>query len=176
MEILKKNRTLLLAEGVIFTILGCLAVAMPVISTLSLELFIGWLFIFGGVFQAVRSLKSWSAQGSVGSFLIGLVYLVFGIFLLAYPLAGVISLTLILTFFFIIEGISKIILGFQMRPVQQWVWFIISGIISLLMAFIIFSGWPGTALWVPGLLIGINMIFFGIALFFFGLSLPKNQS
>ncbi len=176
MDILQKNRKLLIFEGIIFTLLGCLAVALPVISTLSIEMFIGALFIFGGIFQALRSFKTQQSQGFLGSFLISLVYIVFGCLLLFYPLAGVISLTIMLMFFFIVEGISKIFLAFQMRPLKQWLWFLMSGVISLIMAFIIFSGWPGTAFWVLGLLVGINMIFFGISLFFFGLSLPKSSS
>lgn len=41
------------------------------------------------------------------------------------------------------------------------------------MAFIIWSGWPGTAFWVIGLLVGINMLFFGGALFALAWSQPK---
>lgn len=173
MDILQKNRTLLIVEGVIFTLLGCLAVALPGLFTLSMELLIGWLFIIGGLVQGYRSIKSIHSKGSVFSLIVALVYLAFGVYLLAYPLAGIISLTLVLTFFFIIEGISKIILGFQMRPLSQWIWFIISGLISLAMAYIIYAGWPGTAFWVIGLLVGINMIFFGLSLLFFGMNIPK---
>lgn len=173
MEVLSKNRGLLIFEGILFILLGILAVALPGISTFSVELFIGWLLLIGGVVQAYRSIKARHAEGFVGSLLVSIMYVVFGILLLAYPLAGVISLTLLLTFFFIVEGISKIILGFQMRSNNFWGWFIFSGIISLIMAFIIFSGWPGTAFWVLGLLVGINMIFFGISLLTFATNIPK---
>lgn len=173
MDIFQKNRTLLIFEGVLITILGMLAVALPGISTISTELFIGWLFLIGGAVQCYRSVAARHSQGFAGSLLVSLMYVIFGILLLVYPLTGIISLTLVLTFFFIVEGISKIILGFQMRSFSQWGWFILSGIIALLMAYIIYAGWPGTALWVLGLLVGINMIFFGITLLFFAWNLPK---
>lgn len=173
MDILQKNRGLLIFEGIVFTILGCLAVALPGISTLSTELFIGWLLLLGGLVQGYRSIMARHAQGFVGSLLVSLMYIVFGVLLLLYPLTGVITLTLVLTFFFIVEGISKIILGFQMKPFSQWGWFILSGLIALAMAYIIYAGWPGTAFWVLGLLVGINMIFFGLTLLFFAFSLPK---
>jgi uncharacterized membrane protein HdeD (DUF308 family) len=173
MEVLSKNRNLLIFEGIVFLLLGILAVALPGISTLSMELFIGWLLLIGGVVQAYRSIKARHADGFVGSLLMSLIYIVFGLLLLVYPLAGIISLTLLLTFFFIVDGISKIILGIQMRSSSSWGWFIFSGIISLAMAYIIFAGWPGTAFWVLGLLVGINMIFFGLSLLTFTAAIPK---
>lgn len=173
MEVLSKNRGLLIFEGIVFILLGFLAVALPGISTLSTEIFIGWLLLIGGAVQAYRSFKARQGEGFIGSLLVSLMYIIFGILLLVYPIAGIISLTLVLTFFFIVEGISKIFLGFQMRANSLWGWFIFSGLISLAMAFIIFAGWPGTAFWVLGLLVGINMIFFGTTLLLFAYSIPK---
>jgi uncharacterized membrane protein HdeD (DUF308 family) len=71
------------------------------------------------------------------------------------------TLTMLLTVFFAMEGIAKISLAFMMRPLARWSWVLFSGATSLLLAIIILMGWPGTALWVLGLLVGINMIFLG---------------
>lgn len=173
MEWFQNHRYLLLIEGVIFTLLGLIAVALPGISTLSTELFIGWLLIFGGAVQLYRSLKSRHAPGFIGSLISSILYLVFGVLLIAFPIAGVFSITILLTFFFIAEGIAKIILGFQLRPFRQWGWFILNGLLALIMAYIIWSGWPGSAFWVLGLLVGINMIFFGISLMFLAWGIPR---
>lgn len=167
MEGIQNNRTLLIVEGVIFTLLGFLAVALPGISTLSIELFIGWLLIFAGAVQLFRTIKAGGrAAGFIGSLLTSVLYLIFGILLVLYPVAGIFSLTVLLTLFFIAEGIAKIVLGIQLRPFPQWGWFILNGILALVMAFIIWAGWPGSAFWILGLLVGINMIFFGISLIF----------
>jgi uncharacterized membrane protein HdeD (DUF308 family) len=72
--------------------------------------------------------------------------------------------------------IAKIILGVQLRPDRTWGWFILNGILALIMAFIIWAGWPGTAFWVLGLLVGINMIFFGISLIFLSFGMPPTDS
>lgn len=174
MEWIQNNRTLLIIEGVLFAILGFLAVALPGLSTLSVELFIGWLLIFGGAIQLYRTIKAGGhAAGFVVSLLTSILYLVFGILLILFPVAGIYSLTVLLTLFFIAEGIAKIVLGIQLRPFRRWGWFILNGILALIMAFIIWAGWPGTALWVLGLLVGINMIFFGIALIFLALGTPR---
>lgn len=174
MEWLQNHRNLLLVEGILFAILGFLAVALPGISTLSTELFIGWLLVFGGVFQLYRAFKGrHEGPGFIGSLLTGLLYVIFGILLVLFPIAGIFSLTILLILFFIAEGIAKIILGVQLRPFRRWGWFILNGILALIMAFIIWSGWPGTAFWVLGLLVGINMIFFGISLIFLALGIPR---
>lgn len=173
-EWLQNHRNLLLFEGIVFAILGFLAVALPGISTLSAELFIGWLLVFGGVVQLYRAFKGrHEGPGFIGSLLTGLLYLIFGILLVLFPIAGIFSLTILLTLFFIAEGIAKIILGVQLRPFRRWGWFILNGILALIMAFIIWAGWPGTAFWVLGLLVGINMIFFGISLIFLALGIPR---
>lgn len=177
MEWIQKNRTLLIFEGVIFAILGFLAVALPGISTLSTELFIGWLLIFGGIFQLYRTFKAGShSAGFIGSLLTGILYVVFGVLLILFPVAGIYSLTVLLTLFFIAEGIAKVILGFQLRSSPRWGWFVLNGILALIMAYIIWAGWPGTVFWVLGLLVGINMIFFGISLILLALGTPKPVS
>lgn len=173
MEALRNHRNLLLFEGVIFVILGFLAVALPGISTLSAELFIGWLLVFGGAVQLYRAIQGRHAPGFIGSLLTSLLYLIFGILLVLYPVAGIFSLTILLIIFFIAEGIAKIILGLQLRPFRRWGWFLLNGVLALIMAFIIWAGWPGTAFWVLGLLVGINMIFFGLSLIFLALGIPR---
>ena len=173
MEWLQKHRNLLIFEGIIITLLGFLAVALPGISTLSTELFIGWLLIFGGIIQLYRTFKGRHEQGFVGSLITSILYLIFGILLIVFPVAGIISLTLLMTLFFLAEGIAKIILGFQLRPISRGGLFILNGILALVMSFIIWAGWPGTAFWVLGLLVGINMIFFGISLIFMAIGMPK---
>jgi uncharacterized membrane protein HdeD (DUF308 family) len=176
MDWLQSHRGLLLFEGIIFTLLGILAVALPGISTLSSELFIGWLLIFGGGVLLYRAIKTRHAPGFIGSLLTGILYLVFGILLILFPIAGILSLTVLLTIFFIAEGIAKIILSFQMRPFRRWGWLLINGILALILAYIIWAGWPGSAFWVLGLLVGINMIFFGFSLMFLAWGIPKNET
>lgn len=176
MDWLEKNRNMLLIEGILFALLGFLAIAMPGISTLSAELFIGWLLFFGGIIQLYRTFKSRQEPGFIGSLLTSLMYLLFGALLVIFPVAGIFSLTILLIGFFIAEGISKIILSFQLKPFKQWGWLLVSGIIALIMAGIIWSGWPGTAFWVIGLLIGINLIFFGISLIFLAAGTPKSPT
>lgn len=173
MERIQKQRNWLLFEGIVFVILGFLAAALPGISTLSVTLFVGWLFFFSGAVQLYRTLKQTQTPGFWGSLLTSILYIVFGLLLVFFPVAGAISLTLLMTIFFIAEGVAKIFLGLQLKPFKRWGWFILNGVFSLIIAYLIWSGWPDTALWVIGLFAGINMIFFGISLIFLALGVPK---
>jgi len=173
MEWLQSHRYLLFFEGIIFSLLGFLAVTLPAISTLSAELFIGWLLVFAGSVQLYRAIKSRHARGFLGSLLSSVLYVIFGVWLVLFPVAGMFSLTFLLTLFFIAEGVAKIILAFQLRPLRPWGWFLLNGLLALLMGFIIWAGWPGTAFWVLGLLVGVNMTFFGISLMLLAWQLPR---
>jgi uncharacterized membrane protein HdeD (DUF308 family) len=86
-----------------------------------------------------------------------------GIVLLLWPLSGVLSLTLILIVFFVIEGVASIMFALEHKRElsARWGWMLASGIIDLILATIIFAGLPGTAAWAIGLLVGINMVFGG---------------
>lgn len=163
MEYIRQHRTLFIVEGVIFILLGLLAMAIPGFFTLATELFIGWLFIFAGAFQTYRAVTA-RGPGFWPTLLMALVYILIGALLLAYPLTGILSLTMLLSALFVFDGVSKILMGFQLRPLNRWGYMVFSGVLSLFMAMIIWSGWPGTAGWVIGLLVGINMFFFGISL------------
>jgi uncharacterized membrane protein HdeD (DUF308 family) len=88
------------------------------------------------------------------------------VILLAWPISGSVSLTLVLIVFFIMEGVASIMYGIEHRreTTERGGWMIVSGVIDLILAAIIFSGLPGSALWALGLLVGINMVFGGTAL------------
>jgi uncharacterized membrane protein HdeD (DUF308 family) len=89
-----------------------------------------------------------------------------GLVLLARPVVGAVSLTLLLIVFFIIEGVVSIMYAFEHKKELsgKWAWMMVSGIIDLVLAAMIWAGLPSTAEWALGLLVGINMLFGGSAL------------
>lgn len=164
LETIKENRRLFLLEGIIFVILGIFAIAAPVVFTFGVTLLLGALFLFAGLLQIIRTGQLWKKQGFYISALLSILYLVVGFFFLFEPLRGALTLTFLLMLFFFIGGIFKIVFALELRPAFNWGWVLVSGIIGILLGAIIWSGWPGTALWVIGLLFGIDLLFFGIAL------------
>jgi uncharacterized membrane protein HdeD (DUF308 family) len=163
MDQLRKNTGWFLALGIIMIILGALAIIVPFIATFALETLFGILFVVGGVLQIVHSFRWSKSRRFALDLLIGILYGAFGILLLAYPLGGVVTLTLILAAFFVIEGIFKIVQSFRMRPGSSWGWMLVSGIISLFLGFFIWGSMPFSAFWALGVVVGVDLIFTGWA-------------
>ena len=156
---------LVLAQGILLMVFGLLAVAMPNIATLAVEIFVGWLFFIAGIFRAVSVWHARQMPGFGWSMLSGLLAVLLGLILIARPLAGVLTLTMVLIAFFVLEGITAIVVAVQHREhLRSWGWVLFSGIVDLLLAYLIWAGWPSSADWAIGLLVGINMVFLGLSL------------
>ena len=168
---------LFLIEGIVLVILGLLAILVPQVASLAVTIFLGWLFLISGVFGLVSSFWARGAPGFWWSLLSAVLTVVVGVLLLGWPIAGVISLTYLLIAFFFIEGIASIMFAVEHRRelTQGWVWMLVSGIVTLALGVIILAGLPGTAAWVLGLLVGIDMVFGGSALAAIALA-ARNQA
>ena len=163
---LHEHWKLFLFEGIALLVLGMLAILIPMVATIAVTLVIVWLLLLSGVVGLIATLRSRRAPGFVWSLLSALLGIGAGIVLLASPIAGTISLTLILTVFLVIEGVASILysLDHKRELTGRWGMMLVSGVIDLVLAGLIFSGLPSTANWAIGLLVGINLTFGGIAL------------
>jgi len=157
---------LFLAEGIILIVLGIAAIMLPLIATLAFTIIIGWILMISGLVGLFTTFWARQAPGFWWSLVSALIAIAAGVVLLLFPISGSISLTLVLIAFFVVEGIASIMYGIEHRNqlTGRWVWMLVSGIIDLILAAIIFAGLPGTAAWALGLLVGINMVFGGGAL------------
>jgi uncharacterized membrane protein HdeD (DUF308 family) len=154
---------ILLFEGIVFFLLGMIALAYPFIIALSLEVILGGLLTAAGIVQGFHALGALKDSRS-GALLVAAAFsLIAGILLLSYPLSGVLTLTLLLTAYFFVDGISRIVSSFQFRPTKGWFWLLISGLVSVLLAILIISGLPTTAVWIIGIYVGIYMLFLGVS-------------
>lgn len=153
-----------LLKGVLLVVAGILAIMVPMVAALAIELIIGWLFLISGIIQGVLSFQKFRVPGFWSTFISAILAIIIGVMLVAKPLHGMVALTVLLAAFFAIEGIIEIIMGLELRSFKNWGWFIASGVIAIVLSVIIFSGLPGTASWAIGTLVGINMLFGGFAL------------
>jgi len=166
-QAVRDHWVLFLIQGVVMAILGLFAVTAPVIATLAVDIYAGWLFLISGI---VGIITLFTRQQNISGFLWTLVAaalaLAVGVLLIWRPAAGVLSLTLLLIGFFIAEGVVQILAAFKYRSAvgNAWTWMLFSGIVDLVLAAIILMGWPGTATWTLGLLVGINLFMSGLAL------------
>ena len=157
---------LFLAQGAIMVILGILAVIWPQISTIAVDIYVGWLFLLSGVVGIASMFLAQNVQAFLWSLLTAALSLFVGIILLWHPVEGAVSLTLVLIAFFIVEGVFQIVASLGYRDVfpNSWGWMLASGIVDLLLAGLIIKGWPSTANWALGLIVGINLITSGAAI------------
>jgi len=163
---IRRHWILFLVPGVVMVVLGLLAAASPLVSTLVLETFAGWLLLTGGFVGLAALCTTRNVPGFVWTLLGALLAILIGAFLVWRPVAGLASLTLALAVFFVAHGVVQILTALEHRRLfaRSWPWMTIAGIADLILAAIIIAGWPGTVAWALGLIIGINLFMSGLAL------------
>ena len=169
---------LFLAEGIILVILGLIAIVLPPLATLAATIVIGWLFVISGIAGLIMTFRARHAPGFWWALLSAVIALVAGVLLLWQPLLGVLSLTFVLIAFFVIDGVLSIFLAIEHRRelVGRWGWILLSGIVDLVIAAIVWAGLPGTAAWALGLLVGIDLVFGGTALIMVALAARRGAA
>jgi uncharacterized membrane protein HdeD (DUF308 family) len=158
---LKSHKGKYIFQGTAFIIFGVLAAALPVATALSAELLIGVVLLLSGIFQLVLTIKSrmhwWSLLSSCLSMIIGIL-------MVWKPLAGLLAVVTLMAVFMTIEGIFELFLAFEFRPVRNWNWMLFSGIITLILAAILWIGFPAFDVLYLGWVIAINLILYGLSL------------
>lgn len=149
--------------GLAMLALGTAAIFFPTIATLAAEQFVGWLLLLLGAMLLVGSFSILGTGPFFGTLLIALLSLIGGALLLVNPAVGMLSLTLMASAIFLLQGTTEIVLAVGMRPHARWVGMLLSGVASILLAVLIAVGWPVISLSVLGILFGVNLITTGIA-------------
>jgi uncharacterized membrane protein HdeD (DUF308 family) len=163
---LHENWHLLLIEGIILAVLGAAAIVVPQIATLAVTILLSWVFFISGVVGLITTFMMRQAPGFWWSLFSAVVAIAAGISLIGWPASGAQALTILLIAFFILEGIATIMYALEHKRELsgRWGLLLVSGIVDLILAAILFTGLPGTAAWALGLLVGINMLLGGGAL------------
>src|ERR1700742_5279584 len=161
-----------LFEGVLLVVLGLAAIIVPPLASLAVTIFLGWMFLVSGI--AGLALTFWARQmpGFWWSLISGVLAIGAGIILLAQPVQGTLTLTIVVGAYFLAEGVATIMYALEHRKElsERWGWLLTAGIMDILIAGFIIAGLPGSALWALGLLVGINMLFGGATLIGMGLA------
>lgn len=163
LEVIRERSGWVLALGVVQIVVGVLAIGSPYVATLASALVLGWLLVFAGVAHAVESFQLQAWSGFLLNLLGAILYLIAGFLVITRPVAGALTLTLILAVFFLVEGVSRMILAFRVRDhVPSWPMLMLGGLLGGLLGLLIWLQWPASALWAIGLLVGVNVLFSGM--------------
>jgi uncharacterized membrane protein HdeD (DUF308 family) len=164
-----------LFEGILLVVLGLAAMVVPPLASLAVTIFLGWMFLISGVAGLALTFWARSMPGFWWSLLSAVLALVAGIVLLAQPMEGTLTLTIVVGAYFLAEGVATIMYALEHRRElsARWSWMLFSGLMDILIAAIIIAGLPGSALWAVGLLVGINLLFGGATLIGMALAARK---
>jgi uncharacterized membrane protein HdeD (DUF308 family) len=150
-----------LIMGLLLALLGIVVINHSVTATLFSVALFGALVAAAGVIQIIQAFWAQKWTGVLLSILVGLLYLVAGAYCLAKPAVSAMSLTLMIGMFLIVAGIFRMFMSLWYR-FDQWGWFFINGLITLILGFLILANWPVAGLWVIGLFLGIDLLVAGI--------------
>jgi uncharacterized membrane protein HdeD (DUF308 family) len=166
-----------LFEGILLAVLGLAAIVVPTLASLAVTIFLGWLFLIGGIGGLMITFWAPRIPGFWWSLLSAALALLVGVLLVIQPVRGMLTLTIVVGAYFLAEGAVTIMYALEHRRElsQRWGWLLTAGLMDIIVAFVIIVGLPGTAAWAIGLLVGLNMMFGGTTLIGMALA-ARNKS
>jgi len=171
--LVKKATNWFIAVAVLFILLGIFAIAEPFAAGLGVTLLVGWLLVFGAVAHFISAFKGGGAKHVILQLLVGIVYLMGGLYFLTHTIMGVSTLTLLLSGVIVAEGVLEVVAYFRLKSAHGASWLLINGIVTLLLGGLIWFHWPSSAVWAIGTLVGVNLLMTGISRLMLGLAARK---
>lgn len=169
-DVVRRNRAWFFGLGVAFMVLGVILLLMPVIASVATAFVIGWIMLIAGIFQGFHAVRNRGWRGAGWSLVGSALLVIAGALVATFPLTGTLTLTLTLAAFFVADGVVKLIRAVQNRQIPAWGWLFFDGLISLALGVLIAVGWPSTAAWALGMLVGIDLLLGGTSMVLIGLS------
>lgn len=154
--------------GVLFIILGMIGIMWQSLASIISVNILGFLLLAAGIIQLVLAFKNEGWKSIIIQLLVAILYVATGVYTLLYPIPSLEAITLCLAAIFLVSGIIRIVTAFEYKVFSKWFWILLSGIISILMTFLIIKSFPLSSLWLLGLLISLEFVFQGWSLVFLG--------
>lgn len=163
-DTVKRHSLWYLLQGFLLSAAGILAIIFPLVSSAAAVTLLGWLLLLSGLVQGISLIGT----RQVPHFWLQLISVILGVLIgllfLRDPLDSLVTITLLLIVFFMIEGISKIVFALTIRPLPHWGWVLGSGLVGVLLSLLLWASMPVTAVWLIGLMLGVKLISVGGAI------------
>ena len=159
--------------GVVFVILGIIAIVEPGIAGITVSLLVGWLLIFGGVAHLIAMFSGGGVGRVIWNVILGIIYIIGGFYFLTHPLLALGTLTLFLAGILIAEAVLEFIAYFQRRSEEGSGWLLVNGLITLALGVLIWRHWPSSSIWAIGTIVGIKLLMTGISRLMLGTAARK---
>jgi uncharacterized membrane protein HdeD (DUF308 family) len=166
-----------LIEGIVLAILGLAAIIVPPLASLAVAIYLGWMFLIMGILGLVMTFWARGMPGFWWSLISVVLAIAAGAILLARPIQGVLTLTIVVGVYFLAEGVATIMYALEHRRELsgRWSWLVVSGIVDIIISGLIITGLPSSAEWAIGLLVGINLLFGGASMIGMALAARHGQ-
>jgi uncharacterized membrane protein HdeD (DUF308 family) len=158
--------------GITMMVLGTLAIIYDVTATIASVILFGWLLMLAGVMQIVNAFQVRSWSGFFLYLLDGILRATVGTLLVAYPGSGALTLTLVLSFYFVAGGLFKTISSMVLQ-FPSWGWTVGSGLVSIALGAMLAMQWPTSGIWFIGFAVGLDLVLYGWALLMFAAAVKK---
>jgi uncharacterized membrane protein HdeD (DUF308 family) len=152
----------LTAMGIVFVVLGILAIIEPAVAGLAVAIFVGWFLIFGGVAHAVGAFGGGGVGRVAWQLIVAAIYIVGGMYFLTHPLLGLGTLTLFLAAILLAEAVVEIV-SYVTNRGEGGSWRLVNAIVTLLLGGMIWGHWPSSSIWAIGTLVGVNLMITGFS-------------
>ncbi|MDS0295263.1 HdeD family acid-resistance protein [Halogeometricum luteum] len=167
-----EGRTLMIVGGLL-AVLGIGAILFPVLSSLTVGLFFGAALAVAGFAHIAHAFSAPGWKGALGEIFLAVVFLIAGLAMLVNPVLTLTTLTLLVISYFVLEGLALLYFAWTLRNERGWVWSVAAGVVSLVLAGLLFAGFPATAAWALGLLVGVNLLTTGVSMMVVGNGIRK---
>ena len=158
----------LIGLGILFIVLGMIGIAGQVLFSFVSVNVLGIFLFAGGILQGAHAFQSSGWKSVSVQLVFAVLYIVGALYVWAFPIPALEVITLWLAAIFFVTGVLRFISAFQHRHFGEWIWLLLSAALSILMGVLIMNGYPESSLWLPGLLIAIELLLQGWSLLFLG--------
>lgn len=159
----RRYATLFLVQAGLLIVVGIAALFSPLVTTLALTYLLGWVLIVGGVVQGISLVAARDVPHFWMQLASAVVSIVTGIIFVRHTGIAATSLALLLIIYFMVEGVAKVVFALTVRPLPNWGWVLLSGVVGIgLSVFLILN--PLLSFLALGIFIGIQFILEGIAI------------
>jgi len=153
-----------LLQGILMVATGAIALVYPAIASVAIVRLLGWFLIISGILQAIGLIGAREVPFFWMELISAVLAIVIGVLLLRHTDAGMLFFSVLFLIYFIIEGIAKTIFAFIIRPIPNWGWVLVSGLLGIVLALYLWANLSTVSEWMLGFLLGILLVVEGVAL------------
>ena len=172
-ETIRKRSIWFMIQGGFLVLAGVIALLSPIFASTFFIVFLGWMLVIAGVIQAIGLIGATQVHYFWLQMISAVLAALVGFMLITRPDAGLLAAALLMVAYFMVDGLQRVVFALMIRPMRNWVWMLLSGILGVVLALILVWHLPDAASWLIGILLGIELISVGGAMAFLAWDLRR---